>query len=74
MAPQILNSKIVKLVQEKAVELTTLTQEKVTELKALYPTEFSMLENVYTNVVLPTSSDVLAVVNKILAIPDFGMY
>ncbi|CAL4099044.1 unnamed protein product, partial [Meganyctiphanes norvegica] len=58
VASQILDTKIVKIIQEK-----------VTELKVLYPAEFSLLENIYTTVILPTSSEVLDVVNKILAIP-----
>ena len=74
VGPQILNSKFVKLMQERAIELKTLTQEKVNELKAIYPTEFSLLEDVYTNVILPTSSNVFAFVNKMLAISDFGMF
>jgi len=57
---QLLDTKIVKLMQEK-----------VTELKALYPIEFGLVEDVYTTVILPTSTEVLAIVNKMLAIPDF---
>merc|ERR1712121_186399 len=47
------------------------TQEKFTELKTLYPTEFGLLEDTYTTVILPTSTEILAIINKMLAIPDF---
>jgi len=60
VASQLMDTKVVKLVQEK-----------VNELKSLYPTEFSLLEDVYTNVILPTSTEVLTMVNKIVAVPAF---
>merc|ERR1711970_1355000 len=52
-------------------KMVMLMQEKFTELKTLYPTEFSLLEDIYTTVILPTSTEILAIINKVLAIPDF---
>merc|ERR1711970_323266 len=52
-------------------KMVMLMQEKFTELKTLYPTEFSLLEDIYTTVILPTSTELLAIINKMLAIPDF---
>merc|ERR1711970_127008 len=52
-------------------KMVMLMQEKFTELKTLYPTEFGLIEDVYTTVILPTSTEILVIVNKILAIPDF---
>merc|ERR1712142_867869 len=60
VVPQLLDTKIVMLMQEK-----------VTELKALCPIEFGLVEDVYTTVILPTSTELLAIVNNMLAIPDF---
>merc|ERR1711970_359556 len=52
-------------------KMVMLMQEKFTELKTLYPTEFGLIEDVYTTVILPTSTEILVIVNKMLAIPDF---
>merc|ERR1712121_233350 len=64
----ILNNVVTQLLDTKMVKLT---QEKFTELKTLYPTEFGLLEDPYTTVILPTSTEILAIINKMLAIPDF---
>ena len=34
----------------------------------------NLLVDVYTGVILPTSTEVIAIVNNMLTIPDFGMY
>ena len=58
--------------------MSTMTQveARVTALIAAIPKELimSLLEDVYTSVILPTYTDVLAFVTKVLAIPDIGRY
>merc|ERR1711962_422007 len=52
-------------------EVVMLMKEKFNELKSLYPTEFSLLEDVYTKVILPSSTEFFAMVNKMVAAPAF---
>ena len=63
VATQLMDTKVVMLMKEK-----------VNELKSLYPTEFSLLEDVYTKLIVPSSTEVLAMVNKMVAVPAFGKY
>ena len=85
---KLLQEKIVKLMQETIVELKALylnsllekfvmfTMVQVEVLIAAIPKDiiWSLLEDFYTNVILPTSTEVLAIVNNIWAIPVLGMY
>ena len=75
----IFKKEVVTIAQNLATQLmdtqaVMLVKEKFNELKSLYPTEFSLLEDVFTNVILPSSSEILAMVNKMVAVPAFGMY
>ena len=58
--------------------MSTMTQVEanVNILIAAIPMEIilSLLEDVYTSVILPTTTDVLAIVNKMMAIAIEGMF